>query len=183
MISFAHDWKAYAATNTTTHEITHLTTHLTSHLTSHSITPYGTNVSPNLTIDPPDTPTNQATDIVTDTILRYSTQRVPVSSPMRLGELYQLVDRREVMQQLQCRNLLAAIIDSRQMGTGFYTRKVFLLQSLQLSDAKLTTLQSRFGSIFHRLAMFEQKGTPLPGTQLSQEASQLVNELNQYCFY
>jgi hypothetical protein len=115
--------------------------------------------------------------------LKYSDQHVPVNSPVPLRGLYELADRRGATQQLQCRNLLAAIVDSRQMGSGFYTRKALMLQSLQLSDAKLKILRSRFRFIFRRLAMFEQKGSPPLDTQLSQEASQLVNELNQYCFY
>jgi hypothetical protein len=82
----------------------------------------------------------------------------------------------------QCRSLFATVVNSQNMTTGFYRRKAGNIRSLELIDGKLRSLQSRFSNVFNAMETAQQNGDRPTSHRLSQQASQLVNELNQQCF-
>jgi hypothetical protein len=81
----------------------------------------------------------------------------------------------------QCRTLFATVVNSQNMGSGFYSRKASNIRSLELADGKLRSLQSRFSSVFNAMESAQQNADRQASRRLGQQASQLVNELNQQC--
>jgi hypothetical protein len=82
----------------------------------------------------------------------------------------------------QCRSLFATVVNSQNMGTGFYSRKANSIRALGLSEPPLRRLQSRFSHVFSALESAQNQGDSSTSQQLNQQASKLVNELNQQCF-
>jgi hypothetical protein len=82
----------------------------------------------------------------------------------------------------QCRALFATVVNSQNMGSGFYSRKAGSIRSLELPDGKLRSLQSRFSNVFNAMEAAQQRADTQASRRLGQQASQLVNELNQQCF-
>lgn len=82
----------------------------------------------------------------------------------------------------QCRALFSTVVNSQNMGAGFYSRKASSIRSLELPDGKLRSLQSRFSSVFNAMEAAQQRADTQASRRLGQQASQLVNELNQQCF-
>lgn len=82
----------------------------------------------------------------------------------------------------QCRSLFSTVVNSQNMTTGFYRRKAGNIRSLELTDSKLRSLQSRFSNVFNAMETAQQNADGPTSHRLGQQASQLVNELNQQCF-
>jgi hypothetical protein len=82
----------------------------------------------------------------------------------------------------QCRTLFSTVVNSQNMGPGFYSRKASSIRSLELPDGKLRSLQSRFSSVFNAIETAQKRADTPASHQLSQQASKLVSELNQQCF-
>lgn len=82
----------------------------------------------------------------------------------------------------QCRSLFSTVVNSQNMTTGFYSRKAGNIRSLELTDSKLRSLQSRFSNVFNAMETAQQNADGPTSHRLGQQASQLVNELNQQCF-
>jgi hypothetical protein len=82
----------------------------------------------------------------------------------------------------QCRSLFSTVVNSQNMSPGFYSRKAGSIRSLELNDGKLRSLQSRFSNVFNAMETAQQNADSLTSRRLGQQASQLVNELNQQCF-
>jgi hypothetical protein len=121
--------------------------------------------------------------------------RVPVSLGVCLASLslasgaivtvpYLMADSRPPAKtkSAQCRALFATVVNSQNMGKGFYQRKAGNIRGLTIADPKLRSLQSRFSQTFDRLDNAQQSGDRPANQRLSQQANQLVNELNQSCF-
>lgn len=82
----------------------------------------------------------------------------------------------------QCRSLFAAVVSSKHMGPDFYSRKVDNLRTLPIADSKLRALQTRFSSVFSNMETAHNRNDVAASDRLGQQASQLVGELNRYCF-
>ncbi len=82
----------------------------------------------------------------------------------------------------QCRALFSTVVNSQNMGSGFYSRKAGTIRSLELPDGKLRSLQSRFSSVFNAMEAAQQRSDSQSSRRLGQQTAQLVNELNQHCF-
>jgi hypothetical protein len=82
----------------------------------------------------------------------------------------------------QCRALFSTVVNSQNMGNGFYRRKAGNLRALTIADPKLRSLQSRFSQTFDRLERAQPHSDNPTSQTLNQQANQLVNELNQTCF-
>jgi hypothetical protein len=91
--------------------------------------------------------------------------------------------RTESAKTTQCRTLFETVVDTRRMGQGFYSRKASSIRGLRLNDGKLQSLQSRFGTVFQGLDGAQRSGDSNANSRLGRQASQLVNELNRYCFH
>jgi hypothetical protein len=81
----------------------------------------------------------------------------------------------------QCRSLFEAVVDTRHLGAGFYPRKVRLLQGLALTDGPLQTVRSQFSDVFSQIDRAQRRRDPATVKRLNHQASQLVNQLNNYC--
>jgi hypothetical protein len=121
--------------------------------------------------------------------------RVPVSLGVCLASLslasgaivtvpYLMADSRTPAKtkSAQCRTLFSTVVNSQNMGNGFYRRKAGNIRALAIADPKLRSLQSRFSQTFDRLDSAQQRSDSQTSQQLNQQANQLVNELNQTCF-
>ncbi len=82
----------------------------------------------------------------------------------------------------QCRSLFATVVSSKHMGPDFYSRKVDTLRTLPIDDSKLRSLQTRFSSVFISMETAHNRDDVAASNRLGQQASQLVGELNRYCF-
>jgi hypothetical protein len=82
----------------------------------------------------------------------------------------------------QCRSLFSTVVNSQNMGTGFYSRKANSIRSIGLSEPPLRSLQSRFSNVFNAMESAQNRGDSATSQQLNQQATKLVNELNQQCF-
>ncbi len=125
----------------------------------------------------------------------FKISRVPVSLGVCLASLslasgamvavpYLIADSRPPAKtkSAQCRALFSTVVNSQNMGNGFYRRKAGNIRALTIADPKLRSLQSRFSQTFDRLDNAQQSGDNPTNPQLTQQANQLVNELNQTCF-
>jgi hypothetical protein len=86
------------------------------------------------------------------------------------------------IQSSQCRTLFAAVVDAQEVRQGFYTRKATTIQALRLSEAKVQSLQSRFVTVFGGLESAQRQGNSEVSRRLGRQVTQLVGELNRYCF-
>jgi hypothetical protein len=82
----------------------------------------------------------------------------------------------------QCRSLFSTVVNSQNMGTGFYSRKASSIRALGLSEPPLRSLQSRFSNVFSAMETAQNRGDSATSQRLNQQATKLVNELNQQCF-
>jgi hypothetical protein len=86
------------------------------------------------------------------------------------------------VQPTECRTLFAAVVDAQEVRQGFYTRKAANIQALRLSEVKVQSLQSRFVAVFGGLESAQRQGNSEVNRRLGRQVTQLVGELNRYCF-
>jgi hypothetical protein len=86
------------------------------------------------------------------------------------------------IQPSQCRTLFAAVVDAQEVRQGFYMRKAANIQALRLSEVKVQSLQSRFVAVFGGLESAQRQGKSEVSRRLGRQVTQLVSELNRYCF-
>jgi hypothetical protein len=76
---------------------------------------------------------------------------------------------------------MATVVDARQVGNGFYSRKASALGRLAISDGRLQSLRSQFVTTFQGLDAAQRRGDRATSQRLNRQASQLLSELNRYC--
>jgi hypothetical protein len=96
---------------------------------------------------------------------------------------YLISDARSgIPQPTECRTLFAAVVNAQEVRQGFYTRKAANIQALRLSEVKVQSLQSRFVTVFGGLESAQRQGNSEVSRRLGRQVTQLVGELNRYCF-